>query len=441
MAIGVRIKIVDSEFRTSFQVTYAVFPVRIGRNPLNDVQLSKAHVSEFHAVIEEVDGRLMLRDLGSRNGTLLREGRAPAHEPIDLERSGMQFQISSLRFDVALEEVDPDRIVEQQARRAWTVEPPLRGNRSTRYEESLSGIAAELLAKEAAGSLPKVRPVGVDDDLEGLVDGVRGATRSLVQDIGVRVNELSPEDRNALLQWAREALPSLDKDPDFSRLLRRSLPPGGDLKDRRRLLEYVALQAVTELAKHYVPERPEFEREDDILLFLAKLRELLDAFLGSFVHLRDGCETFRAEMELGKPRARVLSQYDTVKWVKTAGSPRALAARLLDWRDDLPGARKAIEGVFADVMIHQLAVLRGVVGGVQAIVEEISPERIEAELPTNRGVFSGVFRFRELWKIYCARHSDLQDGEKRIFGLVFGPDFAKAYAKLARDAGEGPPSG
>jgi type VI secretion system protein ImpI len=439
LAIGVRIKIVDTDFRTSFQVTHAVFPVRIGRHPLNDVQLSKPHVSEFHAVIEEHDGRLMLRDLGSRNGTMVRDGRAPAHELVDLEKAGFQFQISTLGFQVALEEVDPDRIVEQQAKRgAWTAEPQVRPHRSTRYEESLAGIAAELLAKEAAEMAEgptELRPVGVDDDLERFIDAVKLSSHELVQALEARGAELSPEQQGALLLWARDTLPSLEKDAGFSRLLRRSLPPDGDPAGRRRLLEYVALQAVTELAHHYVPEQPEIQREEDVLQFLSKLREVLDAFLSSFILLRDGCESFRTEMDLKQRRERVWSQYDTAKLVKTAGSPSTLAARLLDWRSEAPGARKAIEGVFADVMIHQIAVLRGVVRGVQSIVEEISPARIEAEVPT-KGVFSGMFRFKELWKIYCARHGDLQDGEKRIFGLVFGPEFAKAYGKMSRDAAE-----
>ncbi|MBU1213588.1 MAG: FHA domain-containing protein [Alphaproteobacteria bacterium] len=438
MATGARIRIIDTSFNTSFQVL-ALFPVRIGRNALNDVQLSKEHVSQFHVVLEHRGGKLMLRDLGSRNGTVLREGRAPAHELIDLEKSGNQFQLSTFRFEVRVEDVDPARIAEQKSRSGLlTGEPAMpRSRRPTRFEASFAGAVGDLLTQEAAGGGVRLKPpvpAGVDASIQQAVEAAKLAMSTLVQTFGARLQSLPPEERSRLLTWAREALPVLERDEAFRRLQRHSMPPDTvDVSERQRLLEYVAFQGVSELASHYVPSRPALDREDDIIRFLAKLRDVLDGFFTSFVPLRDGYESFRSEMDIERPRVRKVSQMDTIEAVKAMDSPAALAARLLDWREDLPAARKAIEGVFADVMIHHMAVLRGVVQGVQSMIQEISPSSIEVELEEQKsgGVFSGLFRFRELWKLYCARHSDLEDGEKRIFGLVFGPEFAKAYAKMA----------
>lgn len=445
MAAGVRIRIVDTSFSTSFQVR-ALFPVRVGRNPLNDVQLSKQHVSQFHAVLELHDGKLMLRDLGSRNGTVLRDGRAPAHELVDLAKSGNEFQISTFRFEVAIEEVDPVRISEQRSRRGLLTEeaPAVRSRRPTRFEASIAGPSKEMLGADAVRV--DVLPVGVDPSVQQAVSSARVGLETLVRTLSERTQTLPPEHRTAFLNWAREALPALEREAGFRRLLRHSMPPGGDPSERQRLLEYVAFQSVQELAGHYVPHAGELDREDDVIRFMAKLREVLDGFFSSFVPLREGYESFRSEMEINRPRVRKVSQMDTIQAVKAADSPGALAARLLDWRDDLPAARKAIEGVFADVMIHQMALLRGVVRGVQSLIQEISPASIEAELEDRKkkgGVFTGVFRFRELWGIYASRHGDLEDGEKRIFGLVFGPEFAKAYAKMADDVdvGRGPDEG
>ena len=49
-------------------------PIRIGRNGLNDFVLTHGGVSSFHARIEDVDGRLCVTDLGSKNGVLLVRG-------------------------------------------------------------------------------------------------------------------------------------------------------------------------------------------------------------------------------------------------------------------------------------------------------------------------------------------------------------------------------
>lgn len=52
--------------------TVASLPLRLGRGYDNDVILDDSHVGARHAVVEaNEDGRLVLRDLGSRNGSVL----------------------------------------------------------------------------------------------------------------------------------------------------------------------------------------------------------------------------------------------------------------------------------------------------------------------------------------------------------------------------------
>ncbi len=55
---------------------------RIGKGPQNDVILNDASVSGTHAMITFADGRFMLSDLGSRNGTLLNEARVTEARPL-----------------------------------------------------------------------------------------------------------------------------------------------------------------------------------------------------------------------------------------------------------------------------------------------------------------------------------------------------------------------
>src|SRR5262245_44414767 len=46
----------------------------MGRNTLNDVVLSHNYVSDFHARVEQVEGRTAIIDLNSRNGVFRRGG-------------------------------------------------------------------------------------------------------------------------------------------------------------------------------------------------------------------------------------------------------------------------------------------------------------------------------------------------------------------------------
>jgi len=47
------------------------FPVLVGRNLDVAIRIDDAWVSRFHCKIDEIDGRLVVRDLGSRNGTFI----------------------------------------------------------------------------------------------------------------------------------------------------------------------------------------------------------------------------------------------------------------------------------------------------------------------------------------------------------------------------------
>ena len=51
----------------------AELPIYLGRGYENDVILDDAHTAASHAMVEALDdGHLLLRDLGSRNGTIHR---------------------------------------------------------------------------------------------------------------------------------------------------------------------------------------------------------------------------------------------------------------------------------------------------------------------------------------------------------------------------------
>lgn len=56
-------------------------PVTVGRHDSNRLQLCDPAVSRLHATLEWCDGKVVLTDLGSRNGTYQRGFRLPPYVP------------------------------------------------------------------------------------------------------------------------------------------------------------------------------------------------------------------------------------------------------------------------------------------------------------------------------------------------------------------------
>src|SRR5579859_2300718 len=62
---------------------YVQSEMRIGRSEQNDLRLNDASVSRYHAFLRRVDGRYLLSDLGSQNGTFLNDRQV--HAPSALQ--------------------------------------------------------------------------------------------------------------------------------------------------------------------------------------------------------------------------------------------------------------------------------------------------------------------------------------------------------------------
>ncbi len=66
------VRLFVSDPRGPWQCVRYRFPLRIGRHERNDCQMNSHGVARFHVELDWADSRLQLRDLGSRNGVLVR---------------------------------------------------------------------------------------------------------------------------------------------------------------------------------------------------------------------------------------------------------------------------------------------------------------------------------------------------------------------------------
>ena len=418
MPTGLRLTITNTTNNTSVERSFAKFPVRIGRNTLNDLNIVDRFVSQFHAVVELHDRALKLRDLGSSNGTKVGGGRAPAHQPTDLGPHDNSFGIGPLVLKGTIIEVDA--VMEKPPQSLGEAGPPsddfpvLEDSFVTNINELVNfndPRLAEARAQYEAGGVEK-QPGNPP------LPDKKAFTGTLLLDEG----DVAKQKAEALKRI--EAFKQAGASGGPTGTVGMSKPPPAMDKERR--MEQLALQGVREIARALLPSAPPLTEPEDLVRFLSKVRDTVDVFLRCFIPLRDGYRQFASQLHIQRP----------MDGVEAATDERQLAQSLLDWRAQAGAqgadAYKSVEGTFADLMIHQLALLHAIMRGVKSLLDELSPKTIDAALEElakqNKTNFSwGPWRFKELWRVFSTKHSDIDDGDKRMFSALFGPDFAESY--------------
>jgi pSer/pThr/pTyr-binding forkhead associated (FHA) protein len=84
---------VEEDART--RTVRAPVPITIGRSPAATLVIPDAQVSRVHARIDLIDGTLAVRDLDSRNGTLV--NARPIDAPVEL-REGDEIDVGMTRI-------------------------------------------------------------------------------------------------------------------------------------------------------------------------------------------------------------------------------------------------------------------------------------------------------------------------------------------------------
>ncbi len=178
---------------------------------------------------------------------------------------------------------------------------------------------------------------------------------------------------------------------------------------------------VTTFAESYLPANEQIRGFEDAQIFLGKLAEALEAFARSFVEMRKGYEEFGKQMGI-----RTVHGDGPVQ---RARDPRQLIAALL--APGQQGRASELQGSFADFMVHQVALLNGVVEGAKAILTRVSPEEIEAAAPQSLW----PMKAQTLWKAFEERFHELFDEDSAISDALFGREFGKAYTTIVGQRG------
>jgi type VI secretion system protein ImpI len=422
MAVGLYLQV--SNGTTSFERPFMRLPVMIGRNARAACcVIRNPQVSKLHACIDIHDDTIRVRDVGSTNGTYVRARRltpnrwvrvGAVEEPVELRIGDCRITASVYRNDTtdlgarSLAELADE--IPKPSHEELGAPVPVPSPASLAPEQPSARVAAMAASGTFEMQGPTLRlALGYANALSGMA--------AFYDTLGKELDTAPPEARLPLCWDLVNAHASLADDLQAREVLERygwraSLHAHPDVAS----LGGAALAAMQELASRYVGVGRTLTAPADIASFKDKVRATLDEFLLAYPALVQGKTHFEQELAIHPESVGALPS-----------SPAQLATSLLDWVGNDDGVHHRLRASFAELMMHEVALLKGFQSGVAALLTELSPTRIEKAAGAKR---RGLFSRADPWTIYKRRHSDLADEENERFRVLFGPEFVKEYRQF-----------
>ncbi len=410
MSIALTTQVHDSQTNQTWEETFDRFPVRIGRNQLNDLHVERPYISQFHAAIELNGKQIWLKDLGSTNGTVYRGTKLQRDQHIDIT-AHPEFQIGPIVVRIRL--VEAEKVDSVASRSASVLDIGTE-----------AGVAVMEQRRRAV-------PPGQEDpfirQLVPYIEAYRQAWANCYRLVYEHLTRLQPDIRTAYIRRLLVEYPPVAQETDFQKVAQYYGVPTHEYGELTA--PEAALAAIVELSKELAPETPTPDDPNKVLAFSRKLRDAMDVFLKCFVSLRDGYQEFETEV---LRRERFEQQGNMVG---TARDHHDLGRVIFAHDSDSEVTCRQLHEVFVEVMTHQVALLNGVMEGVKQLLEKLSPEAIEKAYES-KGKKGGLFsnKYEGLWEAYQTVHGDYRGEDKETFLIIFGPQFSRAYAATTGEA-------
>ncbi len=333
-------------------------PVRIGRNPLNNIVLEGNFVSGWHGIIRFDDTGTHYFDLGSTNGTLLDGTRLPKNTPIQL-RGAARLTIWMFELTVL-----PDA--------GLTVDP---ARRSPPRPYMVDTLAAAGRTTEVFGA-PSQPAHGLSQSQ------VSGTAKSAPSQPG----PLAP-------QVGRSRIVSAGSRPT-------PVPPPSTPRSPSQ-----APRPVPDVAQ---------ER-------LMRCLRIIGAFSDAFMGLKKGYEQFGSEVGVRPLRGTTA--------LHRARTSQEIVDYLLDPAVNPEACARDLNAVFADMGIHDLALIEGISQSLRSLLAKLDPSGLD--LKAGSGLWSGG-KAKAKWTSYVEMFGNLLGDDAALHAELFGEEFATGYASVAR---------
>lgn len=438
MALLVRVEKADG---TVQRAGFNYSPVRIGRNPLNELYLEDGVVSQWHALVrfDEIEGHITVMDLGSTNGTAFNGTLLRPHMPVAVSRNDV-LNLGPIRLNMTLANVPPELLA--SGRESSFNSQNLKGSATLVFQQGAAGKDRlyQSLARADTGATLLYQPDDeepptletqaeevqvVEESVERTrpaFEAYRSAWTEVRRQLEARLTNAPAHLREAVAIGLKLEFPPIAREPEFADLVKRfGLGPEVNTEiDVEEWLHRVKHGTSSGAPREQVNPRLAMER----------VGALLETFADSFLALRRGYDQFGEDMAL-----RVVREETPLNQVT---DHHQVLSVLLDWDADGNRAVEDLKRAFADMAIHQVALLHGFVEGIRHLFGLLAPATLASGEPgemasapiaavvrEGRGGFP-LFRQGKLWKTYQRLHRTLTE-EDRFVREVFGRAFARAY--------------
>jgi type VI secretion system protein ImpI len=409
------VKLSNTKTNTTDVFAFESSPVRIGRNKLNELHITDDVVSQWHGILRFGEGFVVFVDLGSTNGTAFNGSRLPRNTEVPVLADTI-LRIAHLELRFARVQVPPNSLTRKQS--SFLSGP---------NDQSIAGARTVMFQ---VGAIQAPRADQADQRvLAEILQGTRPiyqqytqALEQVVRYLDHYLEQVPADQRPAMVMALRQELPHFARTKEFRRIaLKAGILPEqiGDV-DVEAWIKRLVFGTDEALAARGLI---------DTHMALERIGAIMEAFSQAFVDLRGGHEQFLHDVGL-----RLNSEQSGLDGLR---SSRAVLAYLLDWSANDQGRVDELNRAYADVAMHQVGLINGVVEGVRAILASLTPETIAGVPPTPRSSdirearSAGLFgtKAKEWWKRYATKHAELEDGD-RFARDIFGRAFHTAYLTI-----------
>lgn len=381
-------------------------PVRIGRTRLNDLPLDSAYVSHYHAIITFDDDAIEYLDLGSTNGSFLKGNAIKPFAPINVDYNSplcigplrLTFTYANESASVANQKFIGDTDVNQY--QGTEVNP---------------------------GAIQELRQAQMKiDALRSSYNAYRAAWKKLKDDLHSNLSQIPPLVRSLVFPYIPKVFPQITQESEYRSMI-------ADFGASVKTISLTSVSSILELLG-LSTENANANYDEDQLL--KQISSMLTAFSNCFVELRRGLDQFSNEL--------AIKAFSRQTGLHAAHTGQDVLAYLID-KDEKRNRVEELTSAFADIMIHQVALLTGVTEGVRSLLKNLDPDTIAKDLENNPEKILGIpisrgfwpLSITALWRRFQQFHANLVEDDHGVSQVLFGREFAKSYdaAKMRHQGG------
>jgi len=363
-------------------------PIRIGRNPLNNIVLEGNFVSGWHGIIRFDDSGTYYFDLGSTNGTCMAGNRLPKNTPVAITQTTL-LTIWMFELTIIPSSIGVPATPQKPPPRPFLLET-LVGARAT--DIFSAAVVPQAPPNLSHSQIPHSQPAAPQPPLVPSTHAVPSMLPA-APGSGPHPGSVAPIARSRIVS-AGTRVPTAT--PSSSGVRQPSQAPGS---------KAVADQST--------------ER-------LVRCIRIIGAFADAFMGLKKGYEQFGSEVGVRPLRGTTR--------LHRARTSQEVTQYVLDPSTDPETCARDLNAVFADMGIHDLALMEGISQSVRSLLARLDPSSFDLKSAA-ASLWSGG-KAKAKWSSYVDTFNNLLGEDSVLHAEIFGEEFASGYASVARGNGD-----